>query len=76
MTYLLVFCSTFIADIVWARYIVAATERHTLRAAFWSAAIIALGGFNVTQYALNWHTVFPAIVGAFAGTWFALRCKD
>lgn len=74
MIYLLVFVSTFSADLVWAKYITAAADKRAFHAALWSAAIIALGGFNVMQYAMNWRTVFPAIAGAFLGTWFAL-CK-
>ncbi len=73
MIYLLVFISTFVADLVWARYIAAAAEKRAIPAAAWSAAIIALGGFNVMNYAHNWYTIFPAVVGAFAGTWFAFR---
>ncbi len=73
MIYLLVFISTFVADLVWARYIAAAAEKRAVAAAWWSAAIIGLGAFNITQYAINWMTVFPALIGAFLGTWFALR---
>jgi hypothetical protein len=76
MTYLLVFVSTFFADLVWARYIAAAAEKRAHAASGWSAAIIALSAFNIVQYSLNWKTVFPALVGAYLGTWFALRkCK-
>jgi hypothetical protein len=73
MIYILVFISTFVADIVWARYIAAAAEKRPLHAAFWSAAIIGLGAFNVTQYAHDWTTVFPALIGAFLGTYVACR---
>ncbi len=76
MTYLLVFLSTFFADIVWARYIAAAAEKKAIHASAWSAAIVALSAFNITQYAHDWHAVFPAVIGAFFGTWVALRkCK-
>jgi hypothetical protein len=73
MTYLLVFVSTFFADLVWARYISAAALGRAVKAAWWSTAIVALSAFNIVQYSLNWKTVFPALVGAFLGTWFALR---
>jgi hypothetical protein len=73
MTYLLVFVSTFFADLVWARYIAAAAEKRAIAASWWSMAIVALSAFNIVQYSLNWKTVFPALAGAFLGTWFALR---
>jgi hypothetical protein len=79
VTYLLVFVSTFFADLVWARYIAAAAaaEKRAHAASAWSAAIIALSAFNIVQYSLNWMNVFPALVGAYLGTWVALRkCKD
>ena len=73
MMYALVFLSTAVADVVWARYTLAVTAKATWQAATWSALIIVLGGFNVTQYVHDWRNIIPAAAGAFAGTWLAVR---
>lgn len=73
MSFILVFISTAIADVVWARYTLAVTAKSPLRAACWSALIILLGSFTVTQYVHDWRMVFPAAAGAFIGTWLAVK---
>lgn len=73
ITALGVFLAVLVADWLWARYTIAAAARLQVPAAGFSALIVLAGG--VTTVALThsaWYLI-PAALGAFVGTWLAVR---
>lgn len=72
MTYLLVFLSMFAADFAWTKYNMESAAKHPHRAAFWSMLIVAFGAFNIVSYTTNRWLLIPALLGAYAGTWYAV----
>ena len=69
----LAFCSVAALDFVWAKYTYAMTGRRPVAAGFYASAIFALGGVAVLSYAANPWMLVPAVLGAFVGTWAAVR---
>jgi hypothetical protein len=69
----LVFVATFLADLCWTKYAIAANERKALAAAWWSVAIIALGAFTLIVYVHNNWLLVPELIGAFCGTYWAVK---
>lgn len=74
--YLLVFLATALADVAWTMYFIEVERRRKVLAATWSASIVALGTFTVTEYVHNPRLAVAAVAGAFVGTWATLAWKD
>lgn len=75
MNYLIVFLATVAVDFAWTNYIAAAAEKVAHRAAAWSSLIILFGAVNIVAYSQDHWTILPAALGAYVGTWFAIRNK-
>lgn len=74
ISYLLVFIACFALDFVWAYYTKAVTERAEWRAAWWAAGIMILSGIGQIGYVNDPALLIPAALGAFGGTYLAIRC--
>lgn len=70
---LFVFAATFALDFVWAYYTKALNECAEWRAAWWAAGIMILGGIAQVGYVNDPVLLIPAALGAFAGTFVAVR---
>lgn len=70
---LLAFGAVFALDFVWAKYTYAMTARRPIAAGIYAALIFGLGGIAVLTYAANPWMLVPAALGAFFGTWAAVR---
>lgn len=70
-----VFLSVFLLDFVWAKYTYAMTEKRALGAGTYSAAIIVLSGTAAVGYVHNPWMLIPAALGAFVGTFVAVKVK-
>ena len=70
---LFVFGACFALDFVWAYYTKAVTERAEWRAAWWAAGIMILGGIGQIGYVNDPVLLIPAGLGAFAGTFVAIK---
>lgn len=68
-----VFVALFILDFFWTRYTAAVTARAATPAGIYSAGIVLANGVAVLIYADNPVMVLPAALGAFCGTWFAVK---
>lgn len=75
MKSLLVFLSVACLDFVWTFYTRAMVDRREGRAGLWSAAIIGIGGYAASEYVQNKSLLLPAALGAFAGTWLAVKLE-
>lgn len=73
MAYLIVFLAMFALDFVWAYYTRAVTSGHAAKAAAWATGIILLSGTAQIGYTQNAWLLIPAMLGAFGGTYAALR---
>ena len=70
---LAVFLAVFTLDFVWAAYTLAMTGREALQAAGLAGVIIVLSGIAQIGYTKNKWLLIPACIGAFAGTYIAVR---
>lgn len=70
---LLVFASLFALDFVWAIYTRAVVNKSHTKAATLASAIIVLSGTAAIGYTHDPLMLAPAALGAFGGTWCALR---
>lgn len=71
--YVFVFVACTALDFVWAYYTKAINERRELRAAWWAAGIMILGGVGQIGYVNDPLLLIPAGLGAFIGTYAAVR---
>jgi len=69
----LVFGVLFVLDFVWARYTIAMTDRSATKAAGYAGIIIVLSGAAQIGYTADPWLLIPAFLGAFAGTYVAVR---
>jgi hypothetical protein len=69
----LAFLAMIAVDILWAKYIMAASDRRALAASLYSCGIV-LGGAVVTlAYVDNAWNLIPACFGAMAGTYWTVQ---
>ena len=68
-----VFVALFVLDVFWTRYTAAVTVAHPTRASTYSALIVLANGVAVMIYASEPLMILPAALGAFAGTWVAVK---
>ena len=70
-----VFFAFIVLDVVWARYMIALSDRKVRSACLWSMVIPLLSGWITVQYVDNNWMLIPAALGAGVGTWLAMRIK-
>lgn len=73
MNALLVFLATAAIDWVWTQCVIRTTERDALKAAAWSSVLVLLSAFSTVSIVEDNRLIFPAILGAFAGTYIAVK---
>jgi hypothetical protein len=71
-----VFAAMVGADYCWAKYTIAASTKRRMVASLWSSAIVVCGSFAVINYVDDHRLLTAAIVGAFVGTYIALKKED
>lgn len=71
--YIWMFVAAFMLDIIWARYTIALADRRALQAGGWSMLIFLVGGGLSVAYVHNPRLLIPAALGAFAGTYYAVK---
>ena len=69
----LVFLAVALADVLWTRYILCASERRAVAAAVYSAGIVLVGGMTTLAYVDDPRYLVPAALGAIVGTWVTVR---
>lgn len=75
MEYVAAFLGMFVVDFFWAAYIGATSRGHAPAASLFSAAIVFISGSVTMAYIDNRWALVPACLGAFAGTYVAVRCR-
>lgn len=70
---IIVFSAMFALDFIWAKYTAAITARRAPVAGLYASAIIVLSGTAQIGYTGNHWLLIPALLGAFAGTFAAIR---
>lgn len=73
LTCVLVFALTAITDVFWTTYIQYAAEKRAVAASFASAAIVAVGSITTIVYVEDHRIVPAAVLGAFVGTFLAVK---
>ncbi len=64
-----------LADVCWTLYFIDVEERRAHAAAFWSAMIILVTAFTVTNYVENKIYIVAAFLGAYVGTYVTIQWK-
>lgn len=73
LLYLFVFLAMTALDFAWAFYTRACADGRAFVAASWAAGLIVLSGAAQIGYTHDPYLLVPAALGAFVGTWSALR---
>lgn len=68
-----VFVCVMAGDFAWTKYMMHAAAKNPHRASLWNTAIIACGSVSVVSYTTNHWLLVPALLGAYAGTYLAVR---
>jgi hypothetical protein len=66
------FAVTFVLDVLWARYTLAVKDGRRVQAGVISSLLYLLSAFLVIQYTEDHTMLAPAVLGAFAGTYFGV----
>jgi hypothetical protein len=74
--FLLIMIAMALADVCWTLYFIDVEERKAHPAAFWSAMIILVTAFTVTNYVENKIYIVAAFIGAYLGTFGTVRWKQ
>jgi hypothetical protein len=69
----LVFLAMFALDFIWARYTAAMVDKRPHLASVYAVGIVATNGVVVVSYTSDPWMLLPAALGAYAGTWAAVR---
>lgn len=75
VTFLLIMAAMALADVCWTLYFIDVEERRAHPAAFWSAMIILVTAFTVTNYVENKIYIAAAFMGAYLGTYVTIKWK-
>jgi hypothetical protein len=62
-----------ITDIMWTKYTISVASRAPVSAGIYSAMIIIMGAVTVVSYTEDHTMVIPAALGAFVGTYLAVK---
>ena len=73
MMWLAVFVSVAVLDFVWAHYTIAVNRSQPVKAGGYAALIMLLGGLAAVGYVNDPWMLIPACLGAFTGTYGALK---
>jgi hypothetical protein len=68
-----VFVAVTAADYAWTKYMMHVASKHPHRAAMWNTLIYSFGSITVISYTENRWLLIPALLGAYLGTWYAVR---
>ena len=73
MRWLLVFAVVALADVLWTKYILAASERRAGAAALYSTGIVLAAAYTTLAYVDDPRYLVPAALGAFLGTYWTVK---
>lgn len=76
LKFFLIMIAMALADVCWTLYFIDVEERRAHAAAFWSAMIILVTAFTVTNYVENQIYIAAAFLGAYLGTYVTIRWKS
>ena len=62
-----------LVDLCWTKYTLAVTKKHALHSGLWSVGILLCGAFVTVSYVQDRTLLIPAIIGAFGGTYYAIK---
>ncbi len=65
--------AVFTVDYLWALYIRYVSEKAAHKAAIFGTCIYILAAINVLAYTSNHWYLIPAMIGGYAGTWYAVH---
>lgn len=67
-------CFAFVAlDFSYARYTITSSGRRPIAAGLWAVSILAFSGYATIAYTRDPWLLIPCGIGAFTGTFFAVR---
>ena len=73
MDYFLVFIAMFVLDFAFGFYTRKTSEGAEHSASFWATIILLLNGYVITAYVDDIWLIIPAAIGAYWGTYAAIK---
>jgi len=73
--FLLIMFAMALADVFWTLYFIDVEGRRAHHASTWSAMIILVTAFTVTNYVDNQIYILAAFIGAYMGTYLTIKWK-
>lgn len=70
---LIVFISTLLADMIWAYYFISISQKQAITAGIMSILIALISAYVTISYVHNPLFLIPVSIGAFAGTYYAVK---
>jgi hypothetical protein len=75
LSWLIAFGALFAVDIFWTRWAQAVQDSKALKAAVFAVLLFVFGAVAVSGYVQNPWLILPSALGAFAGTYVAVKRK-
>jgi len=72
-TWIILFCTYLVFDILYVLYIQAVNEYKALKASFLGVFMYLLTAYGTIEYISNFVNVIPIILGSFIGTFVTLK---
>lgn len=75
MNYLITFLAVFVTDILNTYYIQSITDNRPLIASMWATVVTLTASIAVINFTHDTTMLIPALLGAFCGTYVAMKFK-
>lgn len=75
LTSILLFIAYFVYDYLYAKWVIAVAQKHAVIAANLSVGIYLIGAWGTILYVSNPWFLIPIVLGAWLGTYTAIRYK-
>lgn len=72
--YLFTFFAVLILDIVNTYYLQSINNHKPFLASFWAVIVTFVSAYAIINYTTNHMMLIPALLGAFVGTYIAMKC--
>lgn len=73
LDWLIAFTALFLVDIFWTRYVQCVQNKQALSGAVWAVLLFVFGAVAVSGYVTNPWLIIPSAMGAFTGTFVAIK---
>jgi hypothetical protein len=73
--YVVTFLAVFVTDLLYVYFVKSIQRDQPISAGLWSMVVTLTASIAVINYTEDHYALIPALLGAFAGTWFGMKIK-